>query len=265
LALSDHGALLSAAGVDLAPPTDDRPFFFQARRLFDTGDQVSQAAPHDVNLQSVSLLRSLVLWLVGLTVVLFFMPFVWFGRPQRGAAFWTGSGYFAAIGLGFMLLELPWLQQSVLFLGHPSTASVVVLGALLAGSGVGALCAARLRAASSARWFWLLPTAAAAISLGMGPIFRALLGHALALRCIVAGGLFALAGLVLGVALPSGLMRFPSEQRAWFWAVNGAFGVMASALSVALAMTLGLRNTALLGAAAYVVAALLFQRVSKPR
>jgi hypothetical protein len=47
--------------------------------------------------------------------------------------------------------------------------------------------------------------------------------------------------------------------------VNGAFGVMASALSVALAMTLGLRNTALLGAAAYVAAALLFQRVSKAR
>jgi len=265
LALSGQGALLSAAGVDLAPPTDDRPFFFQARRLFDTGDQVSQAAPHDVNLQSVSLLRSLVLWLLGLTVVLFFMPFLWFGRPQRGAAFWTGSGYFAAIGLGFMLLELPWLQQSVLFLGHPSTASVVVLGSLLAGSGIGALCAGRLRAGVPARWFWLLPTAAVAFSLGLGPIFRALLGVALALRCIVAGGLFALAGVVLGVALPSGLMRFPSEQRAWFWAVNGAFGVLASALSVALAMTLGLRNTALLGAAAYVVAALLFQRASKAR
>jgi hypothetical protein len=58
-------------------------------------------------------------------------------------------------------------------------------------------------------------------------------------------------------------MRFPSERRAWFWAVNGAFGVLASALSVALAMSLGLRATALLGAAAYVAAALLFGRASK--
>ncbi|HTU58856.1 MAG TPA: hypothetical protein VMF89_10495, partial [Polyangiales bacterium] len=136
-------------------------------------------------------------------------------------------------------------------------ASVVVLGSLLAGSGIGALCAGRLR-----RWFWLLPVAAASVSLGMGPLFRALIGEPLALRCIVAGALFALSGVLLGVALPSGLMRFPAEQRAWFWAVNGAFGVLASALSVALAMTLGLRNTALLGAAAYVVAALLFQRAS---
>jgi hypothetical protein len=263
LALSGQGAPLSAAGLDLAPPTDDRPFFFQARRLFATGEQLAQAAPHDVNLQSVGLLRSLVLWLLGLTVVLFFMPFVWFGKPQRGAAFWRGSGYFAAIGLGFMLLELPWLQQSVLFLGHPSTASVVVLGSLLAGSGVGSLLAGRLRAGFSARWLWLLPAAAGGISLGMGPLFRSLLGEALAVRCIVAAGLYAGAGVLLGVALPSGLMRFPAEQRAWFWAVNGACGVLASALSIALAMTLGLRDTALLGAAAYGIAAWLFQRAPK--
>jgi hypothetical protein len=263
LALSDRGALLSAAGLDLAPPTDDRPFFFQARRLFASGDQLAQSAPHDVNLQSVSLLRSLVLWLVGLAVVLFFMPFLWFGKPQRGAAFWTGSGYFAAVGLGFMLLELAWLQQCVLFLGHPSTASVVVLGSLLAGSGVGALFAGRLRVGVSGRWFWLLPLAAVGITLGMGPLFRVLLGEALVVRCLVAVCLFACSGVVLGVAMPSGLMRFPAEQRAWFWAVNGAFGVLASALSVALAMSLGLRATALLGAAAYVVAALLFSRASR--
>jgi hypothetical protein len=258
LALADQGALLEQTGLDLSPPTDDRPFFFQARRLFDFAEQVSQAAPKDVNLQAVSMLRSLVLWLLGLTAALFFAPFVWFGRPQRAAAFWSGSGYFAAIGAGFMLLELSWLQHSVLFLGHPSTATAVVLGSLLAGSGVGAALAGRARVS-----LWLLPAAALVISLGLGPLFRALLGQALALRCLVAGGVFAGAGVLLGVALPTGLMRFPAEQRAWFWAVNGAFGVLASALSIALAMTLGLRNTALLGAAAYAVAALCFQRAAR--
>jgi hypothetical protein len=112
--------------------------------------------------------------------------------------------------------------------------------------------------------FWLLPAAALGISLSLGPLFRALLGQPLAVRCGVAAAVFAAAGLALGVALPSGLMRFPQERRAWFWAINGAFGVLASALSIALAMTLGLRNTALLGAAAYAVAALCFQRASKP-
>jgi hypothetical protein len=263
VALSDQGALLSETGVDLSPPTDDRPFFFQARRLFDLSEKLTEAAPKDVNLQSVSIVRGLLLWLFGLTFVLFFMPFLWFGRPQRGAAFWSGSAYFAAIGVGFMLLELPWLQQSVLFLGHPSTATAVVLGALLAGSGLGSLLAGRLRSRITPRLFWLLPAAALGISLGLGPLFRALLGQALGVRCVVAGCVFVAAGLVLGVALPSGLMRFPQERRAWFWAVNGAFGVLASALSIALAMSVGLRNTALLGAAAYAVAAVCFRRADK--
>jgi hypothetical protein len=54
--------------------------------------EVSQTAPSDVNLRAVSLLRGLVLLLFGLTLCLFFMPLVWFGEPQRGAAFCTGSG-----------------------------------------------------------------------------------------------------------------------------------------------------------------------------
>jgi hypothetical protein len=166
-----------------------------------------------------------------------------------------------ASGLASCWWSPPWLQQSVLFLGHPSTASVVVLGSLLAGTGIGALAAGWLRAGISARWFWLLPAAAVGISLGMGPLFvRCSVRR---WRCGVAAGVFIAAGVLLGLALPSGLMRFPREQRAWFWAVNGACGVRASALSIALAMTLGLRDTALLGAAAYVVAAFVVSACSK--
>jgi hypothetical protein len=155
-----------------------------------------------------------------------------------------------------MLLELPWLQQSVLFLGHPSTATAVVLGSLLAGSGLGSLISGRVHGGVTASWFWLLPAAALGVSLSLGPLFRALLGQPLALRCAVAIGVFLVSGCMLGVALPSGMMRFSRKRRAWFWAVNGASGVLASAL----AMLLGLRNTALLGAAAYVVAALCYRR-----
>jgi hypothetical protein len=39
-------------------------------------------------------------------------------KPARGARLWLGSGYFALIGFGFMLLELSWIQRSILFLGQ---------------------------------------------------------------------------------------------------------------------------------------------------
>jgi hypothetical protein len=77
---------------------------------------------------------------------------------------------------------------------------------------------------------------------------------------MVASLVFTVSGCLLGVALPSGMLRFSRERRAWFWAVNGACGVLASALSIAFAMAFGLRNTALLGAAAYAAAALCYRR-----
>jgi hypothetical protein len=71
----------------------------------------------------------------GLALVLFFLPFVLRRRVGHGARFWRGSGYFACIGGAFMFVEMPWMQRFVLYLGHPSYATTVVLATLLLGAG----------------------------------------------------------------------------------------------------------------------------------
>ena len=58
--------------------------------------------------------------------------------PAQGAARRPArSLYFAAIGLGFLLLEIVLIQRFVLFLGFPTYALSVVLFALLVFTGVG--------------------------------------------------------------------------------------------------------------------------------
>ena len=63
-------------------------------------------------------------------------------RPRPGAP-WTFSGaaphlvYFAAIGFGFMLVEISQLQRLTIFLGHPAYSLSVVLFSLLVSSGAG--------------------------------------------------------------------------------------------------------------------------------
>ena len=54
-------------------------------------------------------------------------------RPPPGSL-----SYFAAIGLGFLLLEIVLIQRFVLFLGFPTYALSVVLFSLLVFTGVGA-------------------------------------------------------------------------------------------------------------------------------
>jgi hypothetical protein len=101
------------AGLDLSPASDDRPFFFQAQRLFRSASpELQRAADSDINLASVSLLRSTLALLSALALALFFAPLALFGRPTRGADLWRGGVYFFSIGLGFMLLELPWMAPS---------------------------------------------------------------------------------------------------------------------------------------------------------
>jgi hypothetical protein len=63
-------------------------------------------------------------------------------------------------------------------------------------------------------------------------------------------------GFLLGFAFPTG-MRFvnsvDSQPTPWFWGINGATGVLASALGVMISMSLGINVTMLIAAACYLV------------
>src|SRR5207253_5624423 len=47
--------------------------------------------------------------------------------------------YFVAVGLGYILVEIAFIQRFVLFLGHPTYALTVVVFLLLLSSGAGSL------------------------------------------------------------------------------------------------------------------------------
>ena len=65
-------------------------------------------------------------------------------------------------------------------------------------------------------------------------------------------------GFLLGHFFPLGMARFRDDNKAWFWAVNGACGVLASVFSLALAMAMGFKAVAWVGIGGYVAAGLLF-------
>ncbi len=208
-------------------------------------------------------LQLLMVVLTILTLLLFFAPFAlrkW--MPVR-TGFWRGSGFFAAIGLSFMSIEIPWLQRFVLFLGHPSTAAAVVIGSLLLGAGVGALRSERTGLVRARRLWPLVPIVLGAINALMSPLFEATLGLEEPARIAIAVALLLPIGFLLGHFFPLGMARFGDDNKAWFWAVNGACGVLAGACSLALAMALGFQTVAWIGVGGYVVAGLLF--ASTPR
>jgi hypothetical protein len=240
-------------GIDLRPPTDDRPFFFQTISLFHDVDKGTLAGLSN-NEHSVTLLRLLLGVVTGLALALFFAPFALRRRASTGGRFWRGSAYFLCLGVAFMFVEMPCVQQFVLYLGHPSYATTVVLATLLLGAGGGAAFASRLDPDAVRRFLVAVPAIVVTLAFASRPLFAATLGWSFPLRVALTGMLLLPAGFAMGLPFPSGMQAFGQSDRAWFWAVNGAASVLASVFSLAFAIAVGFFATTIVGAAFYLAA-----------
>jgi hypothetical protein len=251
---------LTENGLFLDPPTDDRPFFFQNVRPFSSINPLLQSVL-SFNDRAARLPLFLILAVGSLTLVLFFAPFALARRLERGPGFWRGSAYFIAIGLGFMLVEAPLIQKFILYLGHPSYATTVVLSGLLLGSGLGSLAAGKVDLAQISRLRWLLPLAIAIVNVALSPIFGATLGVAFAPRVAVSLAIVVPLGVCLGFAFPTGMIAFGERNKAWLWALNGAASVLATTTALALAPYTGLTGVVWVGAICYLGATFALPRV----
>ena len=59
---------------------------------------------------------------------------------QQGAGKWRICGYFLSLGIGFMLIEMAFIQKFLLLLSYPTYAVAVVLCAFLVFAGFGSFC-----------------------------------------------------------------------------------------------------------------------------
>jgi hypothetical protein len=240
--------------LDVCPPTDDRPFFFNMTRLgrlrFDAPGYIYSTDPTAVLLTTVAILA--LLSAVGLALPL---AVTRSSAPPR----WSALVYFAAIGVGFLLVEIVLIQRFVLFLGYPTYALSVVLFALLVFTGVGSQLSTRYRDPRRALGLDLALVVAllAASAFALQPLLRALVHLPLPLRAGISVVLLAPFGLALGAPMPVGLRRLEGLHPAgvaFAWGVNGVASVFASVLGVAVAIYLGFAATTLLAAACYLLA-----------
>ena len=237
-AASSPQAFCESYRLDVCAPTDDKPFFFFMKRFDRLGGGATSAeigVPDPIVVLLITL--GILLALAALAVVVPLALVRRQGRPPAGSLV-----YFAAIGLGFLMLEVVLIQRFVLFLGFPTYALSVVLFALLVSTGAGAALTARLRPDPRRQLVAVLATACALIaasSYGLGPLLRALIDLPFAGRLAVTCALLAPLGVLLGMAMPIGLRRLADLYPAgvpWAWGINGIASVVASVAAVTLAI-----------------------------
>jgi hypothetical protein len=258
----DRHAFYASYPLDISPTTDDRPFFFHTTRL---KDQFQVAFGRSM-LFGNGLSALLTLMGISGALVMVFIVGPLAADGGRPAGRWGGwLGYFAALGAGFMLIEVSLLQQFVLLLGHPVYSLTVTLFALLLGTGLGSLFSRRVPAERVRRTGVAVIACIVAAAIGAIAVVPAAIDAAiawpLAARLALAVALLIPVGVLLGVPLPSGMRILSASRPAlipWGWGLNGAFSVVGATLAIFIAMNWGFSTTLLAGSGIYALAAALF-------
>jgi hypothetical protein len=253
-------AFVDAYKFDIRPATDDRPYpndYFKWATLPELVRLGPAAGAALLDLGELVVAATLMQALV-LGLILVLLPLATRGyRAKPGARTLAYGGYFTALGLAFLVIEIAWIQKFVLFLGHPVYAVALTLAGFLVFAGIGAGLSPRLEARLvdsriGARW-GAIPVALAGIAvvalgylLLLPPLLSGVPHLSLPLRFAVALALIAPLALFMGMPFPLGLARVAREDPdfvPWAWGLNGCASVVSAAAATLMMMTLGFAAT----------------------
>jgi hypothetical protein len=284
IARNDPRAFARAYPYNVAPVDDNAPFFFFTLKtdqvLHDGGLQ--RGIDWKVNLGVVVLGIVFAISLVAVVVFLVGPMALRGGRRQRALPLL----YFVAVGLGYILVEIAFIQRFVLFLGHPTYALTVVIFLLLLSSGAGSLSSRRWLPNTARGWIPLviLVLAIALYTWGLTSLLTSLIGLPFFVKLVVSAVVLVPLGFAMGMPFPTGLraiantaaVELPASQLGelansddnaveWAWAMNAASSVLGSVLAMVIAIHFGLNITVACGAAAYLLSLMLFPTLAPRR
>jgi hypothetical protein len=274
IARNDPYAFAQTYPYDVSPVNDNAPFFFFTLKLDQILHQkdLRQGIDWKVNLGVVVLAMVLVISFVAVLAFLVIPLAVRGARKQERP---IRLLYFVAVGLGYTLVEIAFIQRFVLFLGHPTYALTVVVFLLLVSSGAGSLASRKWVAPTERAWRPLVFIVGALmlyVSILPG-LLNALVGLPFGAKLLVSAALLVPLGFAMGMPFPTGLQalasipvpefpvagkgEFQENAVEWAWAINAGSSVLGSILAMVIAIQFGLNFTLACGAVAYLTAILL--------
>jgi len=251
--------------LNYQPTTDENPYFFNMIRL----NHISVAPSSQPGIIAGNVIATLTL--VGLILCLFFVsiatiifPLVLGTRSKRrmggvGTILWSGAAYFSLIGAGFMFVEIALIQRLSVFLGHPLYALGILLFTIIASAGVGSFLSERIPL-TRVPWVFIYPVIIAlaiiAIRFAVPTLAANMMSSSMVIKILASILVIMPCGILLGVCFPTGMQLVRSARATetpWYWALNGIFGVLCSALTVFISIYFGISTSFYLAATCYIM------------
>ncbi len=185
-------------------------------------------------------------------------------RSPTGGIFTRTLLYFGLLGLGYLFIELAYIQKLSMFLGDATTSFAVTLSSMLVFSGLGSWSSHRLRANPRRGLRQSVPVIAAGtllIAFVLDPLLLAAIALPQALKLLVAVAVVAPFAFAMGRPFPLGntaVGNTAAHLVPWAWAVNGAFSVISTPLASLISSALGWRVVLVAAFALYLSTLLVF-------
>jgi len=262
IVFKDLEKMVKERGYDISPVTDNSPFFYK----FEVG------MPKPV---------SLVFWssviLFGLIILI---PSLYWkkGAIQRETHLKHKRYFdkdllrsvvlFSMLGMGFMLIEISFIQRFVLFLGQPVLSLAILLFSLLGGAGMGSVWSGRLPPNKINKGIAMTSLSIAGMVLGytflLPIILNQLLGLDLTTRLLATIFMLIPLGFLIGIPFPLGIRwlkeRSLENHIPWMWGINGVSSVLGSVMTIVVAISFGFTEALLVSAGCYFITFLIFLR-----
>jgi len=249
---------------NLEPPTDDQPYFFNFFKWQTLSEIFSLRGSGGMPLLEwgyLVLIATIVQALAASAVLILLPLFIW--RRSRtviaGVNKLNVLTYFMAIGLGFLFIEMAFIQRFILFLNHPLYAAAVVVTGFLIFAGLGSAYAQRIDQSTQGIRYAVFGIALLSLTyLFLLPLlFEWLIG--LPILAKIAASLVLIMPLAFCMGLPfplalAGLGQQAPDLLPWAWGVNGCASVISAVLATLLAIQWGFTTVILSAIVLYVIA-----------
>ena len=253
-------AFIEEYPYNIRPVSDDSPFFLNYFKS--EGEKLSKEVRMvavDDSVFQIEMLIITFVQLLFLSLSLFISPLFFMSKEEKKYLPLVQILVFAALGFGFMFIEMTFIQNFTLIFGDPATSAATAVGILLLFSAIGSLFSKKILISLGEKSFFsVLAVILPLMILGYAvlvPHFSAFCaGFSFALKLLFTILFIAPLGFITGIVFPVSLLLVGEKKPSFIplaIGANGAGSVLATVASVMIAMAYGFKFVFVLSAFCY--------------
>ncbi|MCK4973873.1 MAG: hypothetical protein KAR81_01350, partial [Sulfurimonas sp.] len=269
--LQDREKFLKNYKFDVSAATDNKPYFYHYFK-WDTLSEIfslkDQGGLHLLEWGYLILIASFFQAIVA-SIVLIILPLFKYKKVLKKEER-VGKRdvliYFFSLGVGFLFIEIYFIQKFILFLGHPIITIAVVLSSFLIFAGLGSGYSKHLSALKGFRTtanYGVLGifVFGGLYGLTLDTLFGYLIAQAQILKILFSILLIAPLAFAMGIPFPMGLSQLGKDSPSlipWGWGVNGCASVISAIGASLISIHFGFSSLIIMALIFYLITFLFF-------